>query len=102
MKSGHRLDDIQDFEPETLETLRRELSVTTAEEFLDLSSRYKDEMARLLGVEPRAVDRYASAAATAVGADTAATILEPPADPYPYRTGHDAPTSAGGTFWEKD
>lgn len=100
MKSGHRLEDVQGFDPEALETLRRELSVTTAEEFLDLSNRYKEEMARLLGVESRAVDRYAGAAASAVGADTAAAILEPPADPYPYRTGHDAPTSPGRTFWE--
>ena len=42
MKSGHRLEDVQGFDPEALETLRRELSVTTAEEFLDLSNRYKE------------------------------------------------------------
>ena len=52
-----------------VEILKVERSVSSAEEFLHFSSRYRDEVAQLLSIAPQTVDRLAEAAASAIDDD---------------------------------
>jgi hypothetical protein len=95
MKQGYPLREISGFDTRVLSTLRDHLSVTTAEEFLHAAATYPDAIAGLLSTDRVVVARYAEAAAAALGHDEADAILNPPAVPYAFRTGHDAPPSSG-------
>jgi hypothetical protein len=99
MKQGYPLRAVDGFDSKTLATLRDELSVTTAEEFLHAATAYPHQVAKLLETDPSIVSGYAEAAAAALG-DEAEEILNPQTVAYNYRTGHDAP--AGATFWQQD
>ena len=100
MKQGYPLRAIDGFDSKTLATLRDELSVTTAEEFLHAATAYPDHVARLLTIDRGSVSEFAEAAAAALGPDEAEEILNPREVAYPYRTGQEAPRS-GATFWQR-
>jgi len=68
-----------------VEILINELSVSTAEEFLNFSSRYSDEAAQLLDVAPETVDRFAEAPAPAIDDDEVAPISTGPMSDYSDR-----------------
>jgi hypothetical protein len=96
-KLGHPLREIDAFPKEHLEKLRDDLSVTTAEEFIDLARRYPDTLRTVLGTDD---DQLASLRESAAAAAPEAEQLsqEPPPDGYPFRTGHDAPPEGKETF----
>jgi hypothetical protein len=99
-KPGIALDGIDAFSDDAVARLRDQLSVTTAEEFVDLAQRYPDSIARVLGVDRPAVDDLTRAASAAAPmADEPAAGSEPaPADDYPFATGLDAPPEGHETF----
>jgi hypothetical protein len=96
-KTGHQLRDVEGFPREALEKLRDELSVTTAEEFVDLSGRFPEEVRGLLGADEK---QLAVLRDCAIGAAPDAEELsqEPAPDDYPFATGHDAPPKGHDTF----
>lgn len=91
-KLGHSLRTLQNIEPGLISTLRDELSVSTAEEFLHFVRLYPRELESLLHVDRPEIDRIAREAESLLGPIEVATPADEPADDYPYRTGHDAPT----------
>jgi len=101
MKPGHSLREIETFTPEVIERLRDELSVTTAEEFVDLGSRMEGRLRSLLGIEDGRFQQLYQAAAASLSSRERREVTEPRRGHYPFATGHDAPVD-GDTFYDED
>ncbi|HYI10957.1 MAG TPA: hypothetical protein VEK57_18010 [Thermoanaerobaculia bacterium] len=99
MPHGYPLDAVSEFPREYASKLREELSVRTAEQFVDLSTHHRDQIARLLEIEPRQLDELCSRAASVIDASDLEDILHPAIPAYSYTTGHDAPVD-GETFYK--
>jgi hypothetical protein len=98
-KVGQPLNEIAEFSDDDVARLRDQLSVTTADEFVDLARRFPDSIAEVLGVARRKVGHLRrAAAAVAPEADELAARGGAAADGYPYLTGHDAPPEGHDTF----
>lgn len=95
---GHPLKAVEGFPRELVSRLRDELSVSTAEEFVDVSIRQRDLIARLLNVSTPQLDDLYARAASVVDAGELAEILRPTQSDYAYATGLDAPEE-GDTFY---
>jgi hypothetical protein len=112
-KPGLALSDIDGFPTRAVKRLRTQLSVTTADEFLDLWKRFRSSLDSVLDVDATEAERLAGVVARAQAAFTAspdkraAAEAEPAggAGAYPYRTGLDAPPEGREVFddvkWEK-
>jgi hypothetical protein len=98
-KLGHSLRTLRNIDPDLVSTLRDELSVSTAEEFLHFVRLYPRELENLLHVDRPEIDRIAREAKSLLEPTELAALTGEPADDYPYRTGHDAPT--GGLSYRK-
>lgn len=96
-KTGHPLRDIDGFPADVVDKLRDQLSVTTAEEFVDLARRFPDSVRGVLGTDEK---QLADLRERAVSAAPLAETLseEAPPDDYPFATGHDAPPEGHDTF----
>jgi hypothetical protein len=90
-KIGHPLSEIAEIPERFLSTLREELSVTTVEEFLDLASRYPSDLQQLLDADDTEWSQLIDVSRAALSRTELDDVLHPPADDYPYMTGHDAP-----------
>lgn len=101
MKPGHSLREIDTFTPEVIERLRDELSVTTAEEFVDLGSRMEGRLRSLLGIGDGRFQELFEAAAASLSRRQLHEVVQPRRGHYPFATGHDAPVD-GDTFYEED
>lgn len=99
--NGHPLTAVEGFPRELVSRLREELSVSTAEEFVDLSTRQRELVARLLNVTAPRLDDLCSRAASVVDAAALEGILHPAPSDYSYATGLDAPED-GDTFYRGD
>ena len=97
-KPGHPLRALTHLAPDLLSTLRDELSVTTAEEFLGLVRQHPRELENLLHLEPASLARIAREAESLLEPRELAVLTEKSADDYPYRTGHDAPVEEELSF----
>jgi hypothetical protein len=97
MKQGHPLKAIEGFGPDVIRTLRDELSVTTAEEFLHFFNTQPDGLAQLLSTSAPALTRFAQTAASALDPAVVDSVLRPAPVDYPFRTGLDAP--AGPSYF---
>jgi hypothetical protein len=95
---GHPLAAIEGFPHEVAARLRDELSVATAEEFVDVATRQRDLIARMLDLSGPRLDELRSRAAAVVDAGELAEILRPANRGYTYATGLDAPAD-GDTFY---
>jgi hypothetical protein len=96
-KIGHPLRDIEGFPLDAADKLRDMLSVTTAEEFVDLARRYPAAVQSVLGADDKQLAELRDRAGSA--APLAETLSEePPPDDYPFATGHDAPPEGHDTF----
>lgn len=95
---GHPLIAVEGFPRDIVSRLRDELSVSTAEEFVDLSTRQRELIARLLEVSGSRLDELCSRAASVVDAAELNEILHPRTRDYSYATGLDAPAE-GDTFY---
>lgn len=95
---GHPLSAVDGFPVDLIAQLRDELSVSTAEEFVDLSTRQRELVARLLHVSGSRLDELCSRAASVVDAAELQDILHPAPRDYSYATGLDAPAE-GDTFF---
>ena len=84
------LADIEGFPPSTVDLLRDELSVTTAEEFVDLARRMAPQLRSLLAVDEAGLD-HLRVLAQAVADEVPATKGE-------FRTGMDPPTGGRDTY----
>ncbi len=91
-KLGHFLRTLLNIDPNLISTLRDELSVSTAEEFLHFVRLYPRELENLLHVGRPEIDRIAREAESLLEPLELAALAGEPAVDYPYRTGHDAPT----------
>jgi hypothetical protein len=96
-KLGHPLRDVEGFPPDMVDRLRDQLSVTTAEEFVDLARRFPAAVQGVLGADEK---QLADLRKCAVGAapDSEALSEAPAPDDYPFATGHDAPPEGHDTF----
>ena len=94
-KAGHRLSDIGPFPQDGLARLRDELSVTTAEEFLDLAARFPAGICRTLAIRDDALAGLVRIVATAVPTAIPPATLTPV---RPFATGHDRPPAGHETF----
>ncbi len=90
-KPGHSLRTLRNIDPHLVSTLRDELSVSTAEEFLHFVRLYPRELENLLHVGPAEIDRVAREAESLLEPVEPVALASEPEDAYPYRTGHDAP-----------
>lgn len=96
-KPGHPLRSISGFPEPWLDPLRDELSVTTAEEFLDLATRLGPRVADLLKASPDALSEAVRLVETAAPAAAhTAKAATPPAERF--KTGHDRPPPGHETF----
>jgi hypothetical protein len=95
---GHPLIAVDGFPSDLVSRLRDELSVSTAEEFVDVSTRQRPLIARLLNVSESRLDDLSSRAASVVDAAELNEILHPAPRDYSYATGLDAPAE-GDTFY---
>ena len=95
-KTGHPLRDIEGFSADLVARLRDELSVTTAEEFVDLERRYPEAIQTVVDAGPRTVRRLRHAAS--VAAPEAEQLSSEAAPDYPFATGQDAPPEGRQTF----
>jgi hypothetical protein len=91
-KQGVALADVENFPASAAELLRDELSVTTAEEFVDLSQRMAPALQALLEVDDAGFARLrdlaeAAAPATAIAAEAG-----------DFRTGMDPPPEGRDTY----
>jgi hypothetical protein len=116
-KPGLALSDIDRFPRAAAKRLRSRLSVTTADEFLDLWSRFPSSIRSVLNVSDPEADRLARLVKTARDDVTegargrpddlgpAASSPERPGRAYPYRTGLDPPPEGQDVFtdtqWER-
>ena len=91
-KTGATLADIEGFPPPAVELLRDELSVTTAEEFVDLARRMAPQLRSLLAVDEAGLDHLC------VHAQTVADAV--PTTNREFRTGVDPPPGGRDTYQE--
>jgi hypothetical protein len=97
--NGHPLTGVDGFPGDLASRLRDELSVSTAEQFVDVSTRQHDLIARMLNVSGARLDELCSRAASVVDASELHEILHPVQSDYAYATGLDAPAE-GDTFYK--
>jgi hypothetical protein len=90
-KIGHPLSEIAEIPERFSSTLREELSVTTVEEFLDLALRYPSDLQQLLDVDDTEWSQLIDVSRATLSRPEFDDVLRPPADDYPFMTGHDAP-----------
>lgn len=95
MKWGHSLNEIAEFSPEISTKLRDDLSITKAEQFVDLATTHERELRRLLRLDPPELCRLVGAAAQAVAEDDLEAITTRKRDDYSFSTGHDSPANGG-------
>lgn len=95
---GHLLRNVEGFPGELASRLRDELSVSTAEEFVEMSTRQRELITRLLNVSGSHLDELCSRAASVIDAAELKAILHPASRDYSYATGLDAPAE-GDTFY---
>jgi hypothetical protein len=86
------LADVEGFPASTVDRLRDELSVTTAEEFVDLAQRMAPALQALLEVDDAGFARLRDLA------EAAATAPATVAEPGDFRTGMDPPPGGRDTF----
>jgi hypothetical protein len=91
-KQGVALADVEGFPGSAADLLRDELSVTTAEEFVDLSQRMGPALQALLEMDDAGFARLRGLA------EAAATATEAPAQPGEFRTGMDPPPEGRDTY----
>jgi hypothetical protein len=93
-KQGVALTDIEGFPASCVDRLRDEMSVTTAEEFVDLAQRMAPALQALLEVDDASFGWLRGLA------QSAATATEPaePAEPREFRTGMDPPPEGRDTY----
>jgi hypothetical protein len=101
MKPGHSLREIDRFPVEVTDRLRDELSVTTAEEFVDLGNRMRGRLRSVLQLDDRLLRELLEAATDTLSPQQRREVLEPRRGHYPFATGHDAPVD-GETFYDED
>ena len=101
MKWGHSLTEIAEFRPEISTKLRDHLSITKAEQFVDLATTHERELGSLLRLDLPELRRLVRAAAQAVAADDLETITTAERGAYPFSTGHESPVD-GETFYNGD
>jgi hypothetical protein len=94
MQRGHKLDTVEGFSPDLISTLREELSVNTAEQFVDLTSHHREAIRSLLNVDAPRLDDLFGRAASVIADSELREILQPTVDEYPFATGHDSPVDA--------
>lgn len=98
-KKPQSLADIPAFPADAAQRLRSELSVSTAEQFLDLSSRYGESVQKVLGVDESTLAELQRTVTAAVPKKVAREATKKPrASKYPFRTGQDAPPPGEETF----
>lgn len=101
MKTGHSLREIDRFPRDLLDRLRDELSVTTAEEFVDLGHRLPEQLRSALQVGDELFRDLYAAAFGALSPQQRREIMAPKRESYPFATGHDAPVE-GETFHDEE
>jgi hypothetical protein len=94
MQRDHKLDTVEGFAPDVVTKLREELSVNTAEQFVDLASHHREAIRNLLDVDSNHLDDLLGHAASVIPHTELREILQPVADDYPFATGHDSPVDA--------
>ncbi len=96
-KQGAPLVSIPEFAEGLARALRDELSVTTAEEFVDLAHRQPALLRKLLHLRPDELQPLVERAAAQMSPDTLTGLHAPESK---FATGQDAPPSGKKTFYE--
>jgi hypothetical protein len=99
VKPGEPLAVVPGFPTKLAAQLRDQLSVTTAEEFVDLAHRHSELLASALSINPQELEELLSRAAQAIPPEVRDEIMH--ADPldHSFSTGHDPPPQGRDTFF---
>jgi hypothetical protein len=99
MKQGHPLAQISAFSAEVLSKLRSELSVTTAEEFVDLSHRLPTAIKAALAIDHARFETLVEASRAVLSKDELGEIEQPPGNLRILSTGFEPPSN-GETYYK--
>jgi hypothetical protein len=94
MKQGHPLAQISAFSSEILYKLQSELSVTTAEEFVDLSHRLPTAIEVALAIDHARFERLVAASRAVLSKEELREIEQPPENLRILSTGFEPPSNA--------
>lgn len=90
-RQGYLLSKIPLFPPGVYALLRDQVSVTTAEQLLDLAGRKPQLLQQAIGTDQTGLDRLVMLARSVLSASEVREIESPERIDYPFRTGHDLP-----------
>ena len=100
-KQGHSLRTIPEFTDSIIETLRDQLSVSTAEEFVQFASRYPADVSKMIEVDLHGLEELYHSALEVLSPEERELFTKPAESQYPFATGHDAPVEAD-TFYKRN
>jgi hypothetical protein len=95
-KAGVPLHVLPGFTEAIAARLRDQLSVSTADEFVDLATRFPDSVRNVAGVGEHDWEQLVQTAATHVSTDLHEEILKREGGTYPFKTGFDPPKDRDG------
>lgn len=97
-KAGHPLSEIEEVPARLATTLREDLSVTTAEEFLGLAMRYASNLQGLLDLDSEGFLKLVDHVRGALSPTEVDELCQETSPEYPYMTGHDAPADGKNQY----
>jgi hypothetical protein len=94
-KPGVPLHVLPGFTDAIASRLRDHLSVSTADEFVDLATRFPEQVRQVADVSNDEWHRLVEVATTHVSPETLEEIVNPKTSDYPFKTGFDVPDDQG-------